>query len=54
MEKDEEIIRDIIYLELNLQQIDQDMDNLFDTSSKEKLHEIYEEVREMVEKWEQA
>jgi hypothetical protein len=54
LEKDEEIIRDIIYLELNLQQIDQDMDNLFDTSSKEKLHEIYEEVREMVEKWEQA
>lgn len=34
------LITKIIYLELNPHQIDQDMDNLLNTSSKEELEEL--------------
>jgi hypothetical protein len=54
LEEFKETITDVIYLELNLQQIDQDMDDLVDTSSKEKLREFTKEIRQMKEEWEKA
>jgi ABC-type multidrug transport system fused ATPase/permease subunit len=47
-------IEDIINLELNLQQINQDMDELVDESSKEKLHELTNKTRQMKEEWDQG
>jgi hypothetical protein len=47
LEEYEEIIRDIIYLELNLHQIDQDMNDLITPSSKKKLHMLVNKTKQV-------
>lgn len=42
------LIREMIYQELNLGQIDKDMDGLLDSSSKQKLHELTEEAKKLL------
>jgi hypothetical protein len=47
------LIKDIIYVELNLHRVDQDIDDLMDFSNKKKLQELMDKKERIKEKWEQ-